>query len=73
MKTQEFRRLFSAALEALRLPATFKPYSLHRGGATFHFKTHGRIDWTMDVGRCPNQRTCGIYVNTVMLELTHIK
>ena len=66
----QYRIIFAAAVAAAGLPATFKPYSLRRGGATWHFRLHGNIGLTMEVGRWANMRTARTYVNTALMELT---
>ena len=70
MPMGEFRRRFAEALKILRLPSNFKPYSLRRGGATYHFQQSGSLGKTFEIGRWVNARTCKIYVNTALLELT---
>ena len=69
---REFRMLFARALSAIGLDATFKPYSLRRGGATFHFRECGKYDLTMEVGRWSDTRTCRVYVDTALLEITQL-
>ena len=68
----QYRTIFDAAVAAVGLPATFKPYSLRRGGATWHFRLHGKMSVTMEVGRWSNMRTARTYVNTALMELTEM-
>ena len=67
-----YRTVFAAAAAAIGLPSTFKPYSLRRGGATWHFRTQGSISMTMEIGRWKNQHTARTYVNTALMELTEM-
>ena len=53
-----YRIVFKAAVQAVGLPHTFQPYSLRRGGATWHFRLHGNIGVTMEIGRWTNMSTC---------------
>ena len=73
VSTHDFRRLFTEAAQACKLDASFKPYSLRRGGATAFFKECGKYDLTMEVGRWSDSRTCRIYVDTALLELTQLR
>ena len=70
LSASQYRILFAAAVQAVGLPSSFKPYSLRRGGATWHFRLHGNIGLTMEVGRWANMRTARTYVNTALMELT---
>ena len=66
---QQFRLLFAAAVEALRIPGVVKPYSLRRGGATFDFLSFNSLDHTTVRGRWAHARTARIYINTALAEL----
>ena len=69
----DYRTVFAAAAaQAIGLPSTIKPYSLRRGGATWHFRVHGSISLTMEIGRWKNQQTARTYVNTALMELTEM-
>ena len=68
----DYRTVFAAAGQAIGLPSTIKPYSLRRGGATWHFRMHGSISLTMEIGRWKNQQTARTYVNTALMELTEM-
>jgi len=68
----QYRTIFDAAVAAVGLPSTFKPYSLRRGGATWHLRRHGKISLTMEVGRWSNMRTARTYINTALMELTEL-
>ena len=70
MSPSEFRIAFNAALIAPKLPLTFKPYSLRRGGATAHFQQHGKIDLTTHIGHWAENRTVRNYIDTALLVLT---
>jgi len=66
-----FRRVFAVAVSTAGLNAQrFKPYSLRRGGATFHFRKFKSLDRTMEVGRWSELKTARVYINTALLELT---
>ena len=66
-----FRRVFAEAVSTAGLSAQrFKPYSLRRGGATYHFKKFKSLDRTMEVGRWSELKTARVYINTALLELT---
>ena len=66
----EFRLLFDAAIQAIGLPHSFKPYSLRRGGASSFFQATGNYHRTMELGNWRHLTTAKIYVNTALLELT---
>ena len=69
----EYRLAFAEAVSFLGLdPDRFKPYSLRRGGASHHFRRHGKMDWTMELGRWSELRTARIYVHTANLELARM-
>ena len=60
----DFRSSFKQALDALDLTSLgFKPYSLRRGGATFHFRAFGQLSKTVVKGRWTNARTARVYIN----------
>ena len=73
MSAAEYRALFAGAVQALGLPSTFKPYSLRRGGVTWHSPLHGKMSMTMEIGRWSQLVTAKTYVNTALLEITQIK
>jgi len=73
MTAAHYRKLFDAAVRAVSLPSTFKPYSLRRGGATWHFRLHGKMSLTMEIGRWSQLVTARTYVNTALMEITQIK
>ena len=73
MSAAHYRTLFAAAVRAVALPPAFKPYSLRRGGATWHFRLHGKMSLTMEIGRWSQLTTAKTYVNTALLEITQIK
>ena len=67
---REFRLIFDAAIQAVGLPNSFKPYSLRRGGASSFFQATGNYDRTMELGNWRHLSTAKIYINTALLELT---
>lgn len=69
-----FRQQFDFVLGTLALPRSLyiRPYSIRRGGATEDFRSHGQLDATCVRGRWANQRTCRIYINEAMMELSSI-
>ena len=67
---REFRLLFDAAIRAIGLSRSFKPYSLRRGGASCFFQATGNYNRTMELGNWRHLTTAKIYVNTALLELT---
>ena len=67
--------LFERLLEALRIStpeeaSDLKPYTLRRGGATFHVVACGSMDVVMARGRRAQLRTARIYITTGLLPLT---
>ena len=66
----EFRLLFDAAVRAIGLPSSFKPYSLRRGGASCFFQATGNYHRTMELGNWKHLSTAKLYINTALLELT---
>ena len=69
-RPQQFRDIFRALLSELGLAAYgFKPYSLRRGGATYHFQVHGCLDSTTLRGRWRDPRTTRIYITTGLADL----
>ena len=67
---QGIQLLFDAAVRAVGLPSTFKPYSLRRGGASCFFQATGNYHRTMELGNWKHLSTAKIYINTALLELT---
>lgn len=68
-----FRFAFHRLLEVLGYPeGSFQPYSLRRGGATFHWVRTRNFETTMIMGRWQNPRTCRIYLDEARaLSLQH--
>jgi integrase len=65
-----FRRMFNQCLVVLELKGmNYTPYSLRRGGATWHFRIFGRMDATMVRGRWSAARSARIYINDGVAEL----
>ena len=72
MTAANYRLVFRAAARAIGLPDTFQPYSLRRGGATWHFRQFGSMSSTMERGRWKSMTTARTYVNTALMELTEM-
>ena len=51
----------------------FLPYSLRRGGATWHFHKYGSMALTCELGRWQNERTARIYIEDAAASLAEIK
>ena len=66
----QYRNVFSAALRAVGLPPTFKPYSLRRGGASTYFRETGNMARAMELGRWKDLKTAKVYINLALLDLT---
>ena len=65
-----FRRHFSRLLCDLSLhDFGFKPYSLRRGGATFHYNRHASWPQLCLLGRWMSEKTCRVYVHAAMAAL----
>ena len=63
LSQQKFRALFADLCRTLRLTQmSFKPYSLRRGGATYHYRRFGNLDRTALRGRWACLRTARIYI-----------
>ena len=69
MSSAAFRKLFSEALAALLLDASYKPYSLRRGGATHLFQLTFNYSQVAARGRWQAIRTARIYVDDAAAEL----
>ena len=65
----QFRKIFAAAVLECSLDSGVRPYSLRRGGATYHFRRFGNMDKTMEIGRWQHQKTARVYVNSALAEL----
>ena len=57
-----FRREFRRLLQEFGLQGKFHPYSLRRGGATWHFHAGKSIDATIVRGRWQHHKTARIYL-----------
>lgn len=69
-----FRNMFNRVSSVLKLDSfNYKLYSVRRGGATHHFKLHGRLDATMLRMRVASQRTCRIYLDDGMAALAYAR
>ena len=49
--------------------ATLTPYSIRRGGATWHFATFGSLDLTQHLGRWSSQRITKVYIDDAMVAM----
>ena len=72
MSPKQFQSDFRRACMCLGLCEDVKPYSLRRGGATWHFQQHASFDATAEIGRWSSVKTCRIYVHTALLELSNM-
>ena len=73
LKPHAWRALFARAIDALHLTDQhFRPYSLRRGGATFHFNHHGSFDTLLVQGRWAAARTARIYLNDGLAQLADL-
>ena len=72
MERHDFQSNFRRACDTLGLRSDIKPYSLRRGGATWHFQQHASFDATAEIGRWSSVKTCRIYVHTALLELSNM-
>ena len=72
MSPKQFQSDFRRACMCLGLCEDVKPYSLRRGGATWHFQQHASFDATAEIGRWASVKTCRIYVHTALLELSNM-
>jgi hypothetical protein len=64
---------FNAAVKECHLDSGVRPYSLRRGGSTYHFRLHGSIDKTMEIGRWQHLKTARVYVNTALSEVATLR
>ena len=70
LKPHAWRALFTKAIDALRLSdLRFRPYSLRRGGATFHFNHRSSFDRLLVQGRWAAARTARVYLNDGLAQL----
>ena len=68
-----FRSEFKQLVTFFKLSATFKPYSLRRGGATHDFRSHGLMEHTRLRGRWSTTSAARQYVQEGLSALTEIK
>ena len=67
---QRFREELRQLGAALGLPTRYlTPYSLRRGGASWHFQAQGSISRTMVHGRWSAERTARIYIDNALAQL----
>ena len=70
--SKAFRDKFRALVAFFQLPATFKPYSLRRGGATTDFRSHGSMEKTLLRGRWGSTGAARNYVQEGLSALTKL-
>ena len=59
-----FRKVFGEVLCSLDLQDWgFKPYSLRRGGATYHFRIFNSLSKTVIYGRWQSPKSARLYIN----------
>lgn len=51
LSSTDFRNEFRRLVSFFKLPSSFRPYSLRRGGATHDFQTFGQMERTLLKGR----------------------
>lgn len=67
-----FRKSFDRILRRLGFPqGSYYPYSLRRGGATYHFQTFSNLDLTVQRGRWSCARTARVYIDSGTAQLAH--
>ena len=47
-------------------------FTLYDGGATWHFQQHASVDATAEIARWSSVKTCRIYVQAALLELSNM-
>ena len=58
-----FRKKFGVLIDRMGFTDLgFKPYSIRRGGATYHFRSKGNLSQTMERGRWQSPATARIYI-----------
>ena len=66
----QFRQELRDLGRTLRLPTSkLTPYSLRRGGATWHFQQYGSLSRTTVHGRWADERTARIYIDGALAQL----
>ena len=71
---KEFRREFTEILTFLGIDELgFMPYSLRRGGATWHFAKYNSFDQTVVRGRWQDSKTARIYIDDARATLVHVR
>ena len=70
--SKAFRDKFRSLVAFFQLPATLKPYSLRRGGATSDFKSHGSMEKTLLRGRWGSTGAARNYVQEGLSALTKL-
>ena len=70
---QAFREAFASLLREMGFPkGSYHPYSLRRGGATWHFGRFHNLDSTVARGRWACPKTAKIYVDSGTLQLAEL-
>eukprot|EP00438_Fugacium_kawagutii_P035649 Skav208365 [mRNA] locus=scaffold1964:532332:533249:- [translate_table: standard] len=70
---QAFRKRFQRLLLFFKLPMSFRPYSLRRGGATADFRSHGQMERTLIRGRWGSTQNARIYIQEGLSVLVSIQ
>ena len=70
---QRFHRTWKQLISCLGFSAaTYSPYGIRRGGATYFFLEYGNLDATVARGRWSNARTAKIYIDSGALALSEM-
>jgi hypothetical protein len=70
MPEPAFRARFTRLISKFGLDAAdIKPYSLRRGGATWHFRCYLDMNYTCLIGRWASHRTAKIYIQDALAQL----
>jgi len=68
-----FRNVFRCLLEAFGLQdGGYRPYSLRRGGASWHFSIWGSLDYTMHIGRWLDPKTAKLYIEDAVAQRAEV-
>lgn len=68
----EFRTAFKRLQQFFRLPSSFRPYSLRRGGATEDFRQHGLMERSLLRGRWGSSYAARQYIQEGLSMLTKL-
>ena len=70
---KDLRTLFFTLLSHLQVSGYFSMYSFRRGGATWHFLSHGSLEATLLKGRWISSSTARIYLQDAAATLSHLQ